>query len=447
MKKKIDAHWGDGMSDLFISVKGGKPELLDYEFDTERLHEMCGGRNYYCSCSGCSGAGYFTRLGSLIRLGGYRVDTAHNDFQWFTSVGTREDREEVSVAVPYVSHTEDKSEILRDHPTVVKFGQTVVYCDFSRNFCDVLKLVLTSSPLPEECEMAGYTHGRRGHRTLRKTFIRLDSWGEPEEKEVTVEFYNLSSADDAPNPWEFFQDELKEYQAGWDQERMLQLLSAEKLEDGTFVRTMKIAGTKYRGKALAGNPLETGHLTAGWQRIADDVLVRFYDRSNEAHLVAYAPARAAYEKLARRLANRMGEGEEFISFVSSHEDEYVEFELMVPRALFLLDEAAQVAEVRQGLARKVREDIMSRARRWVDDVNDRVILESVPDDMVITFADSLAAGNCRPGTEAFVDRFFPGQTETTAKELKKYADNYSVMRIFYYLTTVGRFDWKARRLA
>ena len=79
-------------------------------------------------------------------------------------------------------------------------------------------------------------------------------------------------------------------------------------------------------------------------------------------------------------------------------------------------------------------------------MNDRSLLEAIPDDLVVTFDDSLDAGNCRPGTEAFAAQYFPGQTRTTAGELKKYADNYNVMRIFRYLATTGRFSWKAKTL-
>ena len=441
---KREVSWGSGASDLFLNIKGGKPEILDYEYDTAKLHEMCGGKCYYCSCSGASGAGYFTSLGSLIQLGTYRVDTVHNDFQWFLPIGKiRKDYEEVEikVAVPYVSHSDSKTEV-QSHPTVIKFGKTVVYCDFNRNFVDVLKSVLTGKKLPEECEMDGYTYGRRGHRTLKKTFSKLDSWGDAREEEITMEFYNLCSMENTPNPWEFFRDELAEFKADWGEERMFQLLSVEKLADGTFVRTMKFDSMKYRGKALAGNPLETGNLTAGWKRTADGVLVRFYDKSNEAHLVAYAPAREAHEKLAKRLANRMGEGEEFISFVSSHEGEYAEYELVTQKALWLLDEATLVAEVRKGLASKIRKDVANRCRQWIENVKDQTILEAIPDDMVITFDDSLDAGNCRPGTEAFAAQYFPGQTQTTAGELKKYAHNYNVMRIFRHLAATGRFDYK-----
>ena len=366
MKKssKFEFNWGSGSSDLFLKISGGKPEVLDVEFNGEELHHLCGGRTYYVSRSGASGAGYFDDLGSLIPLGSYRVDTAHNEFQRFLPVGKIRqgwEEQEILVAVPYVSHERDKSETLRSYPTVIKVGNKVVYCDFYANFLEVLSQLLTGKDLPEECVIDGVTYGRHGHRTLKRCFTRLNSWG-PIQEEIVLEHYNLCSMDDSPNPWEFFSEELKDYRTGWG-ERLFQLLSVEKLEDGSFVRTVKVDGQRYRGEILPGNPLETGELTAGWQRVDEDVLVRFYDRSNEAHLVAFARADEAYGKLARRLVNRMGEGEEFISFVSAHSGEWVEYEIVVPKVLYLLDPATQVAEARKGLARKVREDVMRRARQ------------------------------------------------------------------------------------
>ncbi len=436
ISKKIDASWSGGSTNLYFKIEGGKPAILDYEFDCELLHKKCGGKQYYCSRSGCSGAGYFFHLGDLTPLGYYRVDTAHNNWQCFEVVGKTVGEEDVSVAVPYVSHTKDKSEILRNYPTVIKVGDRVVYCDYYSNFVTILRDILLGKALPEECVIDGVTYGRHGHRTLTRTFT--EPWSG--DWEITLEHYNLCSMENCPNPWEFFSEKLKNFRAG-ERERVYQLLSVERLEDGTFVRTVKFDAELYRGEILPGDPLSPdGILTAGWQRLSEDVLVRFYDRSNEAHLLAYAKADEAYEDLAGKLAARMGEGEEFISFVSTHEGRYVEYELAVTKVLYQLDSATQFEEVRKGLAQKVRRDVMSRARQWIANVKDQTILEAIPDEMVVTIDDSLDAGNCRPGTEAFVSQYFPGQTQTTVGELKKYAGNYNVMRLFRHLAATGRFD-------
>ena len=75
------------MSDLFLDLTGKKPRVLDFEYDGSELHERCGGKTYYTSRSGLSGAGYLENLGTLMPLGRYRVDTVTNEHQSFVSIG------------------------------------------------------------------------------------------------------------------------------------------------------------------------------------------------------------------------------------------------------------------------------------------------------------------------------------------------------------------------
>lgn len=446
---RIDVSWGGGESSLFLDLTGKEPRLLDYEYDNQELHERCGGKHYYESRSGNSGAGWLKNLGALLPVGYYRVDTRYNNQQSLVSLGKAQRAwytEDVQVLVPFVSHwdEQEKFSALREYPTVIKVGgdqdsmpEALVYCQFD-DIAGVLKDIFLNNDFQDEVQV-----GRRHYpvyQALGKSFTENCN-GVAEEEMLLVHFNNLSPWLKRPNPWEFCQENLARFQMNWgNQERLYQLLSIERLGGDTFVRTMKIADRYYRGRVLEGNPLESEKLPAGWQRLADDALVRFYDERNEAHLVIYASAKAAYEKLARRFAHHMGEGEEFISFVSTYDGEYIEFELTVPKALFLLDQPAQLTELRRGLARKVRGDVMNRVRRWMNDVSDQDILEAIPDDLVITIEDSLEAGNCRPGTQEFVDQNFPGQTQTTAQELKKFSDNYDVMRIFRYLAETGQFS-------
>jgi hypothetical protein len=50
-------------------------------------------------------------------------------------------------------------------------------------------------------------------------------------------------------------------------------------------------------------------------------------------------------------------------------------------------------------------------------------------DLEITLEDSLAAGNCRPGTEGFLDREFPGKSSVTVKVLMHFLSVYGVRRV------------------
>lgn len=220
---------------------------------------------------------------------------------------------------------------------------------------------------------------------------------------------------------------------GNGQERIHQLLCVEKLDDGSFVRVVSIGGVKYRGAAITGDPLETGELTAGWKRIEDDVLVRYYEQ--EVHLISYMTVDQGYRKYLEKLSRHLKMDETFVSSViDGAKYEYEEFELMTPKALFFLDEPGQIAQVRQSLSEKIRQRFYYQLRQWVSGVSDHEILEEIPDDMVVTIQDSLDAGNCLPGTESFAREFFPGRTKITAGELKKYSNNPNVMRVFLYLT-------------
>mgnify|MGYP000868309211 FL=1 len=441
MKKfKYDYSWGHGYTDLFLLLEGQTPKILDVKSDRNELHAMCGGRTTYVSRSGDSGEGFLTQLGQLIPIGSWRVDTRHNhDYQFFASVGRTIDEyeEEVLVAIPYVSHEENKQDTLKKHPVVIKVGRKVIYCDFFINFVQTLKAVLLGGDLPE------FEGCRKVKKTFQKTFtfVNEDEWGDiwTEEENFEIEFYNLSQNKETPNPWSFFRDELIRYKVPYKQPRIFELLGVEKLEDNKFIRTINIDGSKYRGGLLEGNPLETGELTAGWQQIAKDVLVRFYN-NEKVHLLAYA-SKEVYAKKIHRLAQKMGEGEEFIEFLeSAHQGEYKEFEQVVPKALYMLDNTNLIARLRKDLADKIDEKVRETMCSLVGQVTDETILEKIPDNLVISVDDYRRINNCFPDIESLVSEYFSEKTELTAKDLKEYAaDNCDVMRIFRGLAVEGRF--------
>ena len=368
------------------------------------------------------------------------MDTRHNhDYQFFASVGRTIDEyeEEVLVAIPYVSHEENKQDTLKKHPVVIKVGRKVIYCDFFINFVQTLKAVLLGGDLPE------FEGCRKVKKTFQKTFtfVNEDEWGDiwTEEENFEIEFYNLSQNKETPNPWSFFREELVKYQIFYRQPRIFELLGVEQLPDGKFVGAINIDGTKYRGKTLDGNPLETGELTAGWQRVSEDVLIRFYN--NEAHLLAYT-SKEAYAKKALRLANKMNQGEELIEFLkSAHQEEYEEFELLVPKALYMLDGTNLIAKIRKDLANKIKENFHRTIWNLIGQVTDEKLLESIPDNLAIYADDYRRINNWFSDIEDLINKYFSaGQTEVSAKNLKEYAaDNWDVMRVFRCLAAEGRF--------
>ncbi|MBR4110627.1 MAG: hypothetical protein IKK43_02915 [Clostridia bacterium] len=120
--------FGGGTADLFLQVQEGSVRVLDYEYDSEEIHSICGGRQYYRSRAGLSGAGWIRDYGDLIPVGLYRVDVAHTDVNIPQEVA-----DGITVMLPHVGHEPDKEYLYR-HPVVVtrqgdwEHPTTMVYC-------------------------------------------------------------------------------------------------------------------------------------------------------------------------------------------------------------------------------------------------------------------------------------------------------------------------------
>jgi len=421
-RKHIDLSWGDGGTDLFFAPCDGGFEILDYEYDFGRIHEKCGGKCYYQSCSGCSGAGYIEQYADLTRVGYYRVDTVHNEFQYPVHL-----TDEVSIMLPYVSHESDKRSTLENNPVVIMVGKsTIIYCGFYTNMNEVLTTLLSGEELKQE------------PRILKRTFVDTKSYWKSAE-EVELKFYNLFGR--SYYPWEFATELLKDCTVYYPDERIHSIFRISTCEDGTLVRTTRIGQTLYAAEVLESDPCEKVHEAfPGWEFAGTNMTNMLYKfRENDVYIVGWELADVAYQKKIERIARFIpaSEAAEFKSFVKEHlpSTKYVEFEITVPKLLFFMNKEKQFANVRKGIATKVREDAFEAAKQFVADFNDKQILEAIPDELIITLEDSYTSGNCEPGTQAFVDKYFPGKTETTAGELKKYADNWNVMRIFRYIAT------------
>ena len=75
MRKKIGVSFSGGQDTIVMAARTG--EILSYENDKDLLHSRYGGRQYYYSRSGLSGAGYLeprAQDNDLVELGFYRVD-------------------------------------------------------------------------------------------------------------------------------------------------------------------------------------------------------------------------------------------------------------------------------------------------------------------------------------------------------------------------------------
>lgn len=124
------------------------------------------------------------------------------------------------------------------------------------------------------------------------------------------------------------------------------------------------------------------------------------------------------------------------------EVKYADYEVYVPKMSFLFNKKEIFDDVRKGISKKVRKDVIASARQYIKQYNEKQLVEAIPDDFVIKFEDSLASGNCQPGTEDWVNEHFPGKKSISAGELKKFKDNWNVMRVLRYVAQREGFSAK-----
>lgn len=180
---------------------------------------------------------------------------------------------------------------------------------------------------------------------------------------------------------------------------------------------------------------EGGGEIFGWK--FGEPFALYKEVNDKVYIVVWTPIKSFMPQACEKIAKRYrGDEAEAIRQIGNETEDvlYEEYETLVDKKNFFESNQEECfKEAKKLLQRKMRKNLNNKIRMILDNLNDTSILDGIPDYFIITFEDSLASGNCIPGTEEFRDRYFPGQTETTAGELKKFADNRDVMRIFRYI--------------
>lgn len=184
----------------------------------------------------------------------------------------------------------------------------------------------------------------------------------------------------------------------------------------------------------------------GWELAEKNMVYKVTDDDSTVLIVGWDNASELYTNRLNHFAKFMPKGAqtevpELKKYVSEHlpNVRYVEYELKVPKSQFFKDKNKYFAKVRKGIGNKVRQDVRSCVTQFVAGFSDKEIIDSIPDDFIITLDDSFNSGNCVPGTQEFRNKYFKGRTQATAAELKPYAANWNVMRIFRYIASTKKF--------
>ncbi len=345
----IDVKWGQGDSSLFLHpVANGSFELLDYEFDHTYIHNLVGGRNFYQSRNGSSGAGFLDTMGILIPVGYYHTDTMN---PWVV----RKNVEGIEILIPYASHTANKSRLLQEYPVVLLIGEnTIIYVSWYKNFLSVLKAILTRKFVET--------------KTLSRTFIRTTEYGMGQKEEVTIQFANLFGYCKL-YPWQWVTDNLlKDYKAGYSSEFPWRIFHVSQLNNGQLIKTNRIGGGLFATDLLQNDPCENVmEAPKGWGIAGPNMTYKVND--DEVYMLGWQLAKPLYEKRIGRLARFVPttEREKFIAYCRENlkYGKYVEAELTESKLRFFLTMKEQIAEIRRNIAQKVRYDVMYVASRYV----------------------------------------------------------------------------------
>lgn len=119
--RKIELSYGGGSDTVLYSAKAN--HFFSFEKDGEKLHQIYGGKTYYTSRTGLSGAGFIQpkpQDNDLVRFGWYRTDARGQQHREI--VGQREHREIFGYA-PIKSH----GGIQQKFPFILTDGETVAF--------------------------------------------------------------------------------------------------------------------------------------------------------------------------------------------------------------------------------------------------------------------------------------------------------------------------------
>lgn len=121
---RIDMSFGRGRDTVIYSVRSNS--FYSYEIDRKKLHARYGGKQYYFSNSGLSGAGYL------------EPDPAENDIIVFGSYQTDANEQKIATVHSFGGHTifgyapiSAHRGITNGYPFVLTDGEKVIFCPFN----------------------------------------------------------------------------------------------------------------------------------------------------------------------------------------------------------------------------------------------------------------------------------------------------------------------------
>lgn len=389
MTKRIDLRWGGGGFDVLLDLRSGKLIAYSSEAVAAQVHETYGGRNYYCSCSGASGAGWIFSQMSIRSVSTYRIDSAYVEAPCLADVPEAVPGLKVVVPIDY-----SRGEIPTEWPIAVRkscnqlylldaYGLLFFLFGDERDFEDRdIAIRYVPSVEAEATERVFKVRVRKGvHLAYQRALIALF------KRELA---FNAGEGEQA------------------ETNRFWSRLGVRKMGDRFFKIAQGVCRSRHTREELSS--------TEGLQAVVPGNVLM----------------------LSPTLYIQESDGFDAVGLFR-FDDEEVEFELRLETTEAVRAMAGNFASVLTKLeagarekwaqAREARRQQEEWAREQAErDKKFRELCEQHA-ELEVTLEDSLAAGNCRPGTEDFRDRFFPSRESVKVRELVRFFSMGGVRRV------------------
>lgn len=365
---RINYSFGSGTCDVFISLKTGK-----ISSNYTEMHALYGGKQYYSSRSGASGAGFFVPIAEqndLLKLPGYRAGITYLSEAWpETVLGTK-----IMVPVEGIEH----------YPAVAEKDGRLFFLTSASQV-----LLALQGQLPNDFNKVNYKY-------LNENF---------EEEIFTVEWAgNMGeerngSPRGLPYSFEEFVSlflqlpnniaKISEQKIGFIEQKMnLQLT-----EDGRIVQTGYLGLPKevVEGELFPETPRSWAH---NWVTQSFSKYEFVYKRVSSGNKV-YAIIQAIPEEINKKY--------------SILGPDYMEYELIVENVAEWFSKPIEewVEQLKAGLTTKIRNQFVDTSRWSIPQAKNKVreLLQQCSDKTLFVTQDSLDTGNCLPGTENFMQSY------------------------------------------
>lgn len=405
---KTQLCFGNGVMDCFMDVESGN--FYAYGASQGEIHKLFSGKQYYCSRSGLTGAG-FILSDNIVEFGYYRTDC--KDEQKLKLVGNNANSQEI---MGYCPIDYGKHELVSNAPIVLTDGKRVAYCTWNevREFLadwekkwEEIKDTLAVKELKRDLYLP-----RKNHEYGDTYYIH----------DIRGLLFSSQYWDQYPNPYRFV--DLREYREQISHENLAanslacNSLGILKFGDYYYSSTGNGLIDGYYGKNNPVYEKDDDLKFNGWRR---DQGLCWKRKGFNLSLIKEIERPEKY----RITNNQFCDFEETVSI-------YHEYGLNQIGSETWLQYWHNHFDAR--LIHKMRQDWSSSTRNSVEEI--KKLLEKYSSTTIsVSIADSIAAGNCLVGSRDFIDRFALKESELI-KNLLEHQSLDKMLKDFNFRKTI-----------